>query len=257
MNEIDTLTRGLERLGVTTPGAVQRLERYAREIRLWNSRIDLVADEDALVVRHLLDSLAVLPLLRAHGFLPPEAGGRACSDGGRIRMADVGSGAGLPGIPLAVALPEVRITLVERSGRRAGFLRSTVAILGLRNADVFHGDIRSFEAGSVDLCLFRALTGLTAEIVQSLRRVVYPPAETPGGRGRDNFTGEGGVPTVPTVPTGDASARGAVAYAGRRASAEDTADLLRGSFESVELVKVKVPFLDAERHVVIATGPAQ
>lgn len=217
MTDGEILRSGLERLGVTAPDAPERLEQYAREIRLWNGKIDLVADKEALIVRHLLDSLAILPLLRERGLLPAP------------RLADVGSGAGLPGVPLALALPDARVILVERSGRRAGFLRSTVAILGLHNAEVLHGDLRSTEVGSVDLCLFRALTGMNAHLVQDLRRTV--------GSGVGSGADSGAV----------------IAYAGRRSSAEETADQLRSGFARVEVVPVAVPFLDAERHVVVAT----
>ncbi len=211
MTDAEILRSGLEQLDVARPDAAERLERYAREIRLWNAKIDLVSDEEALIVRHFLDSLSVLPVLREHGLISSS------------RLADAGSGAGLPGIPLAVALPDVQVSLVERSGRRAGFLRSTIAILGLHNAEVFQGDLRHLDAGSVDLCLFRALTGMGADLVRDLRRAV----------------GSGAV----------------LAYAGRRSSADETAELLRRGFAAVEVVPVAVPFLEAERHAVVATQP--
>jgi 16S rRNA (guanine527-N7)-methyltransferase len=88
------------------------LERFLDELMLWNTRTNLVGERDwqALVDRHLLDALAAAPWLRALG------------DG--LRILDVGSGAGLPGIPLAVAVRPRGMWLVEPRRKRASFLRS-------------------------------------------------------------------------------------------------------------------------------------
>lgn len=103
------------------PLAVKAYCCYLEELQLWNRKVGLVKTESTadLVSRHLYDSLSPLSLLETEGILP--------SPGSAV--VDIGSGGGFPGIPLAVALPELRFTLVERSGRKAGFLVNAVALL--------------------------------------------------------------------------------------------------------------------------------
>jgi 16S rRNA (guanine527-N7)-methyltransferase len=111
--EIDSLLRGAAASGVTlAEAAVEDLERYVDELRRWLPRMSLVSrgDAAALVERHVVDSLAAAPLLEP---TPTDA-----------ILADIGSGAGLPGVPLAVALAPRRFVLVEPRRKRASFLRA-------------------------------------------------------------------------------------------------------------------------------------
>ena len=98
---------------------IDRLAKYVEMILFWNSRINLVSKKDAdrLVSRHLLDSLTVESMLR-----------------GNVVM-DIGSGAGLPGIPLASCRPELSFLLVERSAKRSRFLNIVKSELGLDNVE--------------------------------------------------------------------------------------------------------------------------
>ena len=98
---------------------------YLHELEKWNAAYNLTAVRDPLemVTRHLLDSLAVLPALQT---LPRPM----------QRLIDVGSGAGLPGIPLALVHPEWQVDLLDSNGKKARFLRHAVRTLGLRNAQV-------------------------------------------------------------------------------------------------------------------------
>lgn len=100
--------------------APARLLAYLELLAKWNRAYNLTAVRDPaeMVARHLLDSLAVLPFV--HG--PP--------------LADIGSGAGLPGIPLAIAQPDLAVTLVESNGKKARFLREAVRTLPLPNVTV-------------------------------------------------------------------------------------------------------------------------
>jgi 16S rRNA (guanine527-N7)-methyltransferase len=245
MTERDILSDGVHRLGVAREGVVEALETYVGELRLWNSRIDLLSDAgETLVPRHILDSLAPVPLLRSRGVLPGDrgVGDRGPLDegpvderhagGGRVdgapggsaapSIADLGSGAGLPGIPLAIALPDARLTLVERSGRRAGFLRSTAAVLGLHNVEVQERRLEDVSGERFDLVVFRALTTFNAALARAARRL----------------TRDGG---------------GLCAYQGRVDSAERMSGELRGVFGSVEIAAIEVPHLDGERHIVLAS----
>lgn len=115
----DALREGLVALDLDLDDTTQAaLLRYAMLLRRWNRVYNLTAVDDpgAIVTRHLLDALAVLPWV-------PEG-----------RLVDVGSGAGLPGLPLALARPELDVTLLDASGKRVRFLRQAVIELGLANA---------------------------------------------------------------------------------------------------------------------------
>jgi len=119
------LESGAEALNIDlTSGQVERLVTHVRLIEKWNRSFNLVSRRDVsrLGTRHVLDSLCGVELLRGPDVL------------------DLGSGAGLPGIPLAVAAPHCRFTLVERSARRARFLKQAVAALELDNVQVRHAE---------------------------------------------------------------------------------------------------------------------
>ncbi|HSL11150.1 MAG TPA: RsmG family class I SAM-dependent methyltransferase [Actinomycetota bacterium] len=87
-------------------------------------------------------------------------------------LCDIGSGGGLPGVVLAIALPEVRVTLAERRNNRASFLATVVAELGLSNAEVFSGDVGSLTAATFDVCSARAFAGAAATWVVAERLLV-------------------------------------------------------------------------------------
>ena len=145
----DLLREGIARLEVPDPAAVAlTLERYLEELCRWNPRFGFVNTDspEELVVKHLLDSLAAWRIIRDE------------ARGGRV--FDVGSGAGLPGIPLAVALPELSFTLLERSGKKVSFLRTCKILLGLAHTEVMQADL-STVGSSCDVATFRAVAPLT------------------------------------------------------------------------------------------------
>ncbi|MGD8417686.1 MAG: 16S rRNA (guanine(527)-N(7))-methyltransferase RsmG [Pseudomonadales bacterium] len=121
---------GAHRLGVTlTDAQWTALEDYVSLLLRWNARFNLISRRDAQRVwsRHILDSLSVLPILEA------ECRRHA---GRRLRALDLGSGAGLPGLPLAVGLPDVDWLLVDRNRRKVRFLELAAATLTLANVSV-------------------------------------------------------------------------------------------------------------------------
>jgi 16S rRNA (guanine527-N7)-methyltransferase len=116
--------RRLRAAGVPLPEAqVESLTRFLELLNRWNRVYNLtgIRDADELVNRHLVESLALAPLLRGD------------------RIADVGTGAGLPGMPLAIAEPNRSFTLIESRAKRVRFLRQAIVELGLSNAEVAHG----------------------------------------------------------------------------------------------------------------------
>jgi len=125
------LQRGIGELALALPaGATDKLLAYLELLAKWNRTYNLTAIRDPLqaVSHHLLDSLAVLRELSGH------AGA----------LVDVGSGAGLPGIPLAIAEPARRVTLNDANDKKGAFLRQAVIELGLQNANVYVGRVEAW-----------------------------------------------------------------------------------------------------------------
>lgn len=123
MKSAELLERGLRTLDATLPRSVSdRLLDYLALLEKWNRTINLTAirERERMVTQHLLDSLSVLPVLG--------------TDPGAL--ADVGSGAGLPGIPLAIARPAWRVSLIEPNQKKVAFLRQAKLELGLENVTV-------------------------------------------------------------------------------------------------------------------------
>ena len=142
----EAIARGLSALGLEAPDdAIVRLERYLELILRWNRVYNLTAitDPAEMVPKHLLDSLAPLPHIEA------------------ARLADVGSGAGLPGIPIAILRPGLPVALVESSGKKARFLRTARRELGLATVEVAESRIeRWVPAPAPDAAVARALAPL-------------------------------------------------------------------------------------------------
>lgn len=124
----DVIANGARKLGLSlTPATVSTLHAYADLIRSTNTAFNLVSrqDIDRLETRHILDCLAVVAFLKSAQW--PD------SVEERRRILDVGSGAGLPGIVIAIACPELEVTVVDRSARKHRFLQRVVATLKLAN----------------------------------------------------------------------------------------------------------------------------
>ncbi|RMG55797.1 MAG: 16S rRNA (guanine(527)-N(7))-methyltransferase RsmG [Gammaproteobacteria bacterium] len=155
------LEAGLGALGLD-PALAAPLADYLALLARWNRTHNLTAirDPERMVTHHLLDSLAVLPWI-------PERG----------RLLDIGSGAGLPGIPLALARPGLEVTLIDSVGKKAAFMQQAVTALGLDNARVVHGRVEDYpEQGAFDTVISRAFSSL-AEFTDLSR-----PLLAPGGR---------------------------------------------------------------------------
>jgi 16S rRNA (guanine527-N7)-methyltransferase len=138
------LDAGLAALGLD-PTLALPLLAYLALLDRWNRTYNLTAIRDPrdMVGKHLLDSLAMHPYI--------DAG----------HLADLGAGAGLPGIPLAIAKPALRVTLVESNGKKARFLREAVRTLGLANARVAESRAEALdEPGAYDAITARALATL-------------------------------------------------------------------------------------------------
>ena len=156
MSLAQQLGDGLAAMGLDLPAASQaRLLAYVALLKKWNRTYNLTAirDEAEMVVQHLLDSLSVLPAVQESALA------------GR-RWADVGSGAGLPGIPLAVARPDLDMTLIEAVDKKSAFQRQAKIELGLSNITVFNRRVEEVEGGGFDAVVSRAF----AEIADCIRQ---------------------------------------------------------------------------------------
>ena len=139
------LDAGLAALGLTAQPLGARLLDYLALLDRWNRTYNLTAIRDPreMVGKHLLDSLSMLPHVH---------------DG---RLADLGTGPGLPGIPLALARPALQVTLVESNGKKTRFLREVVRQLGLGNVRVLEARAEAVdEPGTFDQLTARAMDTL-------------------------------------------------------------------------------------------------
>ncbi|MBA7679513.1 Ribosomal RNA small subunit methyltransferase G [subsurface metagenome] len=165
------------------------------------------AEGNELIIRHSLDSLAGLKCIRDISPLSS--------------VIDIGSGAGFPGLPLAIFLQETGFTLLERSSKRAAFLRNVVLLLGLTNVEVVEQELKNLRRG-FDLVTFRALSPLCREI-ESLKAILKH-----GGR--------------------------IAAYKGKRSRILQELEELTDRNIPVSIQRLKAPFLEEDRHLVLL-GP--
>ena len=198
------LGAGLAALQLEIPSdVVARLLDYLDLLQRWNATYNLSAirDPGEMVTRHLLDSLAIVPYVSG------------------ATLADLGTGAGLPGIPLAIVAPERAVALVDSNGKKTRFLRAAVRELGLANVRVVEGRVEAVD-GRFDCITARAFASLADMLAWGGHLLA------PGGRW--------------------------LALKGR--FPRDELDALPRGFAVEAVEPLAVPGLDAERHVVIITG---
>lgn len=168
------LESGLSELQLAfSPMMLEQLRRYLALLQRWNRVYNLTAirEPSKLVSHHLLDSLSVVPFV-------------ACDS-----LVDVGTGAGLPGIPLAIALPDLAVTLLDSNHKKGAFLRQAVIDCGLRNVRVEIGRAETLRPAELfDCAISRAFSDLigfvdaTSQLVKPDGRLlamkgVYPDEE--------------------------------------------------------------------------------
>jgi 16S rRNA (guanine527-N7)-methyltransferase len=168
------LGQGLEHLGLEVPLPARRqLVEYLALIDRWNRVYNLTAVRNPadMLVQHLLDSLAVVTPLKRH----LQAEGRASGpEGPVIRMLDVGSGAGLPGVVLAIVEPTWDVTCVDAVAKKASFIRQVAAELGLPNLLAQHARVEDLAAPSgFDIVTSRAFASL-ADFVSLTGHLLSP-----------------------------------------------------------------------------------
>ncbi len=152
MTSAGQLSRGLAALGLDLPATAQeQLLAFAALLAKWNKVYNLTAlrDHEQVISHHLLDSLTVLPHL-----------------GEARRLADIGSGGGLPGIPLAIARPDMQVALVESNQKKSAFEQQAKIELGLASVSVHCERVEAWQpTAKFDVVISRAFSDL-AEFVR-------------------------------------------------------------------------------------------
>lgn len=187
------------------PALAGPLLKYLGELVVWNKAYNLTAVREPaeMVTRHLLDSLSVLKHVAG-------------------RVIDVGAGAGLPGVPLAIANPTLHVTLLDSSGKKARFLRHAQRTLALANVEVVEARAEAYTPPApFDTVISRAFASL-GEFLAATARL---------GAGNGRWLAMKG-----------------------KLEAKELAEVPPG-FRVEQEIQLKVPGLDEARHLIIATHP--
>lgn len=146
------LSKGLTELGVVaTEGQQEQLLAYLGLMQKWNKAYNLTAirDSQQMLVRHLLDSVAIVPHVNSD------------------ELIDVGSGGGLPGIPLAILFPEQAITTLDSNSKKTRFQNQVRIELGLNNLEVIHGRVEAVEDRQFGQVISRAFASIVDMVTMS------------------------------------------------------------------------------------------
>mgnify|MGYP001397334838 FL=1 len=197
-----TLAQGIESLGLKIDAPVQQdLLHYLELLRKWNKGYNLTAIRDAeqMLSHHLLDSLSIVPFVRGP------------------RVLDMGCGAGLPGIPLALARPDLQVVMMDANAKKTRFVQQAITELNLDNAEAVHARAEDYTApGGFDTVTSRAFSSL------------------------EDFLGL----AAPYLRKGGQL----LAMKGRYPTQE--LELSFNQFRLIAVHQLEVPFLDSERHLV-------
>jgi len=200
---LNKLNRLLENAGISLPeNQKQQLVGYVELLHKWNKAYNLtsVRDPDEMLVRHILDSIVVEPHLQG------------------TRFIDVGTGPGLPGIPLAIVRPDAHFTLLDSLGKRVRFLRQVQHELRLDNITPVQSRVEDFPAEP-------GFDGVISRAFASLTDMVNWCHHLPAEQGRF--------------------------YALKGLRPDDEITALPAAFSVEEIIRLQVPALDGERHLVI------
>ena len=198
------LHQGVHALGLSLPeGAEAKLLRYLGLLSKWNRTYNLTAvrDEAEMVSHHLLDSLAILRHLD-----PIQA------------LADVGSGAGLPGLALAIARPDLELTSIETIQKKAAFQQQAKIELGLKNVSIYCGRAEQYQSGEV-------FSGVVSRAFSSLSEFIRL--------------------------AGQLAAPGGTLFAMKGQFPETEIASLPAGWTATEVIPLEIPGLAAERHLIV------
>lgn len=224
MNLVDQqrqqLEQGADMLAVKLNAQqTDRIIRYLKLLNKWNKTFNLTAvrDPGLHVSRHILDSLALLPFLEAETLCHPNT---------PARFLDVGTGAGLPGLPLAIAMPACHWTLLDSNGKKARFLNQCKIELSADNLTVVHCRVEEFAVGEGQM-----FTGIVSRAFASLAAFAYATqhltlARTEGEQKSRLFAMKGVLP-------------------------KNEMSELTNNYKIDQTAKLEIPFCDAVRHLLV------
>lgn len=216
MEKENLLKNGLKKVGFSDEqieNIQPKMDLYINEIALFNSAYNLTntSDYDELVTRHILDSLSAYKTIK----------NLIEKKGSDVLIGDIGSGGGLPGIPLSAAFPNVNFRLVERMSKRCAFLENCSAILRLKNVEIMNLEAEQIPSDFFDIVVFRAFRPLDKKMTKTLLKM----------------TKNGGK---------------LVAYKARLDSINEEMNAIKDLVPKYEIIKLNVPGLEQnERNLVI------
>lgn len=184
---------------------IQMIDDYSALLYKWNKTYNLtsITNNDDVLTHHILDSLSAVPIFKRYVF-----------EGAKV--LDVGSGGGLPAIPLAIACPDVSVSLVETVGKKAAFLTQVALSLKLKNVKVINSRVENLKNLSFDVISSRAFSSLE-NFINLSSHLIKPEGCWVALKGQ--------------VPV-------------------DELNSIRGSFKT-EIVQISVPFLNEDRNIVV------
>lgn len=200
---LNKLSRLLDEAGISlTDHQKNQLVAYVEMLHKWNKAYNLtsVRDPNEMLIRHILDSIVVAPHLQGEQFI------------------DVGTGPGLPGIPLSIVLPDAHFTLLDSLGKRVRFLRQVQHELHLKNITPVQSRVEDFPAEP-------PFDGVISRAFASLNDMVNWCQHLPGTQGKF--------------------------YALKGLIPNDEIDTLPAQFSVESIVKLDVPHLEGDRHLVV------
>jgi 16S rRNA (guanine527-N7)-methyltransferase len=200
---LNKLSRLLDEAGISlTDHQKNQLVAYVEMLHKWNKAYNLtsVRDPNEMLIRHILDSIVVAPHLQGERFI------------------DVGTGPGLPGIPLSIVLPDAHFTLLDSLGKRVRFLRQVQHELHLTNITPVQSRVEDFPAEP-------PFDGVISRAFASLNDMVNWCQHLPGTQGKF--------------------------YALKGLIPNDEIDTLPAQFSVESIVKLDVPHLEGDRHLVV------
>ena len=184
---------------------IQMIDAYSALLYKWNKTYNLtsITNNDDVLTHHILDSLAAVPIFKRYVF-----------EGAKV--LDVGSGGGLPAIPLAIACPDVSVSLVETVGKKTAFLTQVALSLKLKNVKVFNSRVENLKNLSFDVISSRAFSSLE-NFINLSSHLIKPEGCWVALKGQ--------------VPV-------------------DEINSIRDSFRT-DIVQISVPFLNEDRNIVV------
>ena len=184
---------------------IQMIDAYSALLYKWNKTYNLtsITNNDDVLTHHILDSLAAVPIFKRYVF-----------EGAKV--LDVGSGGGLPAIPLAIACPDVSVSLVETVGKKTAFLTQVALSVKLKNVKVFNSRVENLKNLSFDVISSRAFSSLE-NFINLSSHLIKPEGCWVALKGQ--------------VPV-------------------DEINSIRDSFRT-EIVQISVPFLNEDRNIVV------